>query len=698
MLLIIPSVTKGQPATIQLSKADLFALSSVVADSYFSDQSNVKSCVIEYNSNPSDQKKVLRFDLSQETPSSAVFMSETARDEFWLEHVILEDFDGGTLVLTRNQLPSGLDILFGESGPQLVSLSISYEKPQIVYVEQFGLNSIQEEVPVFSAHFASPIFVSVEKTPVNASVSLLASPSSLEITEVSGGFEITSNTVTTGSLSVSSGSVASNSLQMVKHELKEVFSNDVILTFVSPIQIIGELSGIVYFSAVDKTELWKTDGTVSGTARLLQNKYINKFSLSINTSDSVVLNNALFVVIADDSSDTNGKLYKITNSSLVPEQVSNINTTAGQGDNIGIVSAAVFNNEIYFTAKPNSTTTLLYKTDGTLNGTILVANTNPSGNSAVGSIVASSDAVYFTARESGTTRVKIFKTTGTEASVVRVSNTFPGNTDSPSSLTAVGSSIYFRSNDNSTTVSKLFRYSSELSDPIRVSNIRPGASDTPASVTKVGSKVFFTALNSSAVRKLYVTEGSEQTTNEILVPNSLTSAAVLSRSSDSFNYLLFTAGSQQTSNYTLFKTDGATTEIVLESPDGPVWSRSHIIQHNDDIILSHPSGIYKLAPESAVPTLISQNIDVTNPAFLKSIVGNNLFLVDAAASYSNLYKLSLLNEDGQNLNTIQLSDFSNGANGDIDISAVFLAASNLLFVPRKNSSFSSLIVLTNANL
>lgn len=110
-LLTLPSSpAKGQSYSISLSKADLFALAAVTADSYFATQANVQTCVVEFNSSPGNQKVVLSFNLSQAEPSAGFVTSLRARSSFLLERVILQDFDGGSLVIERSQLPSGLDI------------------------------------------------------------------------------------------------------------------------------------------------------------------------------------------------------------------------------------------------------------------------------------------------------------------------------------------------------------------------------------------------------------------------------------------------------------------------------------------------------------------------------------------------------------------------------------------------------------
>ena len=109
-LLTIPSITKGTAASVSLNKSDLFALAAVAADAYFSDSDNVKRCVIEFNSDPGNQRKILQFDLSQASPSASLLISSFGRDSYLLERLVLEDNDGGVLILERSELPSGLDI------------------------------------------------------------------------------------------------------------------------------------------------------------------------------------------------------------------------------------------------------------------------------------------------------------------------------------------------------------------------------------------------------------------------------------------------------------------------------------------------------------------------------------------------------------------------------------------------------------
>ena len=114
--LTIPSpITKDTVHTITLNKSTLFALSAISSDAYFSVQDNVKRIIIEYNSDPGNQRRTLVFDMSQATPTASFKVSARARSSFLIEKIILEDFDEGKLVLSGSQIPSGLNITIGNA-------------------------------------------------------------------------------------------------------------------------------------------------------------------------------------------------------------------------------------------------------------------------------------------------------------------------------------------------------------------------------------------------------------------------------------------------------------------------------------------------------------------------------------------------------------------------------------------------------
>ncbi|QXP78698.1 MULTISPECIES: ELWxxDGT repeat protein [Winogradskyella] len=123
------------------------------------------------------------------------------------------------------------------------------------------------------------------------------------------------------------------------------------------------LNNIIYFIAHDNTgtALWTTDGTESGTNKI------------INLNDMRVLktvNNKL-IIVAETSGTTYGP-HDIWVSDGTNSGTSHLQSF---GDNLysDIRITEIFNNELYFVAKnPNTAKKALYKTDGTLSGTVLV--------------------------------------------------------------------------------------------------------------------------------------------------------------------------------------------------------------------------------------------------------------------------------------------------------------------------------------
>lgn len=95
---------KGAKAEFELDKAALAAVTSVAADSYFSDSSNWKSVEMTFKSNPGKQRRVVKFDASQATPLANFFASAKARDIFEIEKIVINDFDNGSFTVLRSEL------------------------------------------------------------------------------------------------------------------------------------------------------------------------------------------------------------------------------------------------------------------------------------------------------------------------------------------------------------------------------------------------------------------------------------------------------------------------------------------------------------------------------------------------------------------------------------------------------------------
>ena len=95
---------KGSPTEFTLNKSDLALVSSVAADVYFSDLTNWKNVIVYYGSSVGNQKQILNFNAAETSPSFNFLVSSRARDIFEVQKIIIQDFDGGCIIVPRSEL------------------------------------------------------------------------------------------------------------------------------------------------------------------------------------------------------------------------------------------------------------------------------------------------------------------------------------------------------------------------------------------------------------------------------------------------------------------------------------------------------------------------------------------------------------------------------------------------------------------
>lgn len=102
-----PAPAKGASSTVTLNKSELYSLTPISGDAFWSVSANITQITVVYESTVGGQNKVLNFDASLASPEDAISFSIHARDYFELKHILLRDFDSGELTLNRLTL-SGL--------------------------------------------------------------------------------------------------------------------------------------------------------------------------------------------------------------------------------------------------------------------------------------------------------------------------------------------------------------------------------------------------------------------------------------------------------------------------------------------------------------------------------------------------------------------------------------------------------------
>ena len=166
---------------------------------------------------------------------------------------------------------------------------------------------------------------------------------------------------------------------------------------------LTEMGNTLYFSAMDTTnnghQLWKSDGTASGTVMVTAINSGGTANPGIHTDGFVIMNNNLFFSAEDG---TNGvELWKSDGTASGTVMVKDINSGSGESFSYTpAISPVVFNNELYFQAKDGTSGLELWKSDGTASGTVMVQDIySGTGSSGAHEFVLVGNTIYFTATE-----------------------------------------------------------------------------------------------------------------------------------------------------------------------------------------------------------------------------------------------------------------------------------------------------------
>jgi ELWxxDGT repeat protein len=266
----------------------------------------------------------------------------------------------------------------------------------------------------------------------------------------------------------------------------------------------------VYFIAYNGEEntLWKSDGTEAGTIELGESNpgFLTAFGQHVYYR-------------ADDPSDGN-------------ELCRTDGTLGGTGVFVDIYAGSSGSVPSYFTPMGselffcawyyNELTELgdheLWKTDGTQDGTVLVADTYADGPSYPGYLCATDDLVFYNAYhpDSGW---ELYASDGTPSGTGIVTDIVAGTGNSqPQYFARLGDEVLFAATSGGDR--ELWKSNgTELGTTI-VQNLNPGGSSYPEDLTELGGYVYFLADDGTNGEELYVSDGTPGETGYILDVNS----------------------------------------------------------------------------------------------------------------------------------------------------------------------------------
>ena len=157
-----------------------------------------------------------------------------------------------------------------------------------------------------------------------------------------------------------------------------------------------------------------------------------------------------------------------------------------------LATSPLFKIPFYFAATTSSSGTELWKSDGTVSGTVMVKDiVSGTGSSSPFYFRAVGNIVYF--RACDTNGCELWKSDGTFLGTVMVKDINSGSVGSnPNSLTAVGNTLFFLADDG-TNGRELWKSDGTASGTVMVKDINSGSSSNPSYLTAVGNTLYFQA-------------------------------------------------------------------------------------------------------------------------------------------------------------------------------------------------------------
>ena len=389
---------------------------------------------------------------------------------------------------------------------------------------------------------------------------------------------------------------------------------------------LTDVNGTLYFTANDGThgsELWKSDGTESGTAMV---KDINPSGDSFLYSQPI---NASGTFYFSDTDGTNGmELWKSDGTADGTVMVKDINPGSGSSF---VQNLTYCNGSVFFTAQAGAMMgSTIYKTDGTASGTI--ALTLP-GMATPNSLFCSGNILYYTANNiGGNTGVELGKTDGTDLGTVLVKDINPGGDSSyPQNFADINGTLYFSATDG--THGQEFWKSDGTSDgTVMIKDINPGSGDSsPTQFFNNGDgTIYFDASDGPHGEELWKTNGTADGTVMVKDINVNNGDSWPSGFTNIYGTIYFYAtnvsgGKGGNSKYQLWKTDGTEsgTVPVADLNPGGDDGVSNLVNINNTLYFTADDGVNGTQLWTYVPPA-PDNTAPTVPGIPQAMIGTNL--------------------------------------------------------------------------
>lgn len=438
---------------------------------------------------------------------------------------------------------------------------------------------------------------------------------------------------------------------------------------------IGSLAIFVANDGVHGSELWKTDGSASGTS-LVKDLIPGEGYGGIN--HFVVIGNIYYFIF---NNQVNGsELWRTDGTDLGTFMVKDVYPGAQGG--LGHFSVRLYqlNGMLYFPANDGVNGLELWKSNGTEAGTVMVKDINTSGGSFPiypYEPVELNGIIFFSAYNP-TTGTELWKSDGTESGTVLVKDIYPGvDNGEPGPMVAFSNAIYFGGNDG-VNGKELWKTTGTSASTILIKDIYPGLNGSipngsyPSNFNVVGSNLIFEANNGTNGREIWKTDGTTANTSLILDiwPGSTGFGMGSGGGGDNLviNGILYFAGAEVSTSRELWKTDGTAlgTQLVLDiAPGGAKSSQPEGFYELNGLLYfsayndTFGRELWKSDGTALGTTLVIDNypgLGGGNNGTILGKRGNTLFLSGDDGSGIELWK-----SDGTAANTVQIKDIRAGS-------------------------------------
>ena len=249
-------------------------------------------------------------------------------------------------------------------------------------------------------------------------------------------------------------------------------------------------------------ELWKSDGTLGGTA------YVKDLSPESSNSYFQFLTAVGGMLFCVGTTDLGSGLFRSDGTDPGTFQLKSLTWEPNQFAKGQIVNV---NGTAFLIASDGVSGMELWKSDGTIDGTVLVKDINPGsadGLASGSSLVAIGSTVYFAASD-GAVGTELWKSDGTAAGTVMVKDIFPGDgifgSSNPAGLANVNGKLFFRASSSGPSGTQPWTSDGTEVGTVQVGVMYPGGGNSQAgNFTKVGNNIFLTGTDGTSGIELWV--------------------------------------------------------------------------------------------------------------------------------------------------------------------------------------------------